>query len=746
VKFRQYVRDHLEIVGLAVLFLATFFLPGKSVPFGIDALGVVGGSAIALQALGIVLVYRANRVINFAQVEIGAIGGVLFLHSVRRGIVLLGVHYVCPSCVRVAHLDINGKRVLAPVGVSHNLALFNYWATMVLSILLVLLLSYVVHALVIRRFTNAPRLTFTLLTIGLAQSYVLVQALIRRVFDDGVLLPAQPFPFKVSMKVGSVQFGTTDIMTVIIAVACMAGLALFLTRIHLGIVLRGAADNPARAQSLGVNVPSVSATAWVIAAGLSVMGAMLAATSNGVTGGATSSTLVRILAAAVIGGMMSFPITIVAALVIGVVDQSILYALSSPPLVDAVLVAVIVGVLLLQRNRATRTDDAALGWKSTKEVRPIPAELRNVDVVKRWLRNGQIAAVVIGLGLPWVLSPGQTTTASTSFIYGMVALSLLILTGWAGQISLGQFGIAAVGAWVVAASGWPLPFALPAGALAGAGAAVIVGLPALRLRGLHLAISTLAFAVGASAIFINGRYLGKYLPSTMKRPVVLGFDFNDARVFYYFVLAMLIATVLATIGMRRSRTARVLIACRENEALAQTYGVNLMRVRLASFAISGFIAALAGGLIAYAQFGVHSEQFDASASIYMFLVAIVGGMSSIAGPLLSALFYFVINTFGSNVLVALAATGVGVVLLVVFMPGGLSELFFGLRDTWLRRVAERYHIDVPSLIEDRARRGERARIAPKQTGSGAQIHVPVRYRLDDQWTLEQAALEAAAHD
>jgi branched-chain amino acid transport system permease protein len=321
----------------------------------------------------------------------------------------------------------------------------------------------------------------------------------------------------------------------------------------------------------------------------------------------------------------------------------------------------------------------------------------------------------------------------------MLALSLLILTGWAGQISLGQFGIAAVGAWVVAASGWPLPFALLGGALAGAAAAVVVGLPALRLRGLHLAISTLAFAVGASAIFINARYLGKYLPSTLRRPVVLGFDFNDARVFYYFVLVILIATVLATIGMRRSRTARVLIACRENEALAQTYGVNLMRVRLASFAISGFIAALAGGLIAYAQFGVHSEQFDAGNSVYIFLIAVVGGMSSIAGPILSAAFYFVINSFGSNLLVALAATGVGVVLLLLFMPGGLSEGFYAMRDAWLRRVAERYKIDVPSLIEDRGgRRGERARIAPKQRPGGAQIHVPVRYRMDDQWTLERA--------
>src|SRR3954464_13514828 len=97
---RRYAREHLEVVALAVLLLATQLLP-KAIPLGIYALGGVGGAAVALQALGIVLVYRANRVINFAQVEIGAIGGLLFIQLVRRGTLLVGLHYVWPSCVPV---------------------------------------------------------------------------------------------------------------------------------------------------------------------------------------------------------------------------------------------------------------------------------------------------------------------------------------------------------------------------------------------------------------------------------------------------------------------------------------------------------------------------------------------------------------------------------------------------------------------------------------------------------------------
>jgi branched-chain amino acid transport system permease protein len=286
-------------------------------------------------------------------------------------------------------------------------------------------------------------------------------------------------------------------------------------------------------------------------------------------------------------------------------------------------------------------------------------------------------------------------------------------------------------------TGWPFPFALLAGALLGAVAAVAIGLPALRLRGLHLAISTLAFATGVDAILLNSRYLGKHLPDAVRRPIVLGIDFADQRVFYYFTLAFLLVAVGAVAGMRRSRTGRALIACRDNDSLAQAFGINLVRLRLSSFAISGFIAALAGGLFAYAQFGVHSQTFDVGASINIFLVAVIGGMGTIAGPLMGAAYYGIVNIFSDSPLIALIATGGGVILVLLFLPGGLADGAFRIRDALLRRVAERRHISVPSLIADgKGAVGELAPIAPKQRPGGGKILVPSRYRLDDQWGLE----------
>jgi branched-chain amino acid transport system permease protein len=240
-----------------------------------------------------------------------------------------------------------------------------------------------------------------------------------------------------------------------------------------------------------------------------------------------------------------------------------------------------------------------------------------------------------------------------------------------------------------------------------------------------------------SAILLNQRYLGRHLPAAVRRPVVLGLNLNDQRVFYYFVLAFLLVGVIATIGMRRSRTGRALIGCRENEALAQAFGINLVRIRLTAFAISGFMAALAGGLFAYAQFGVHGQNFDAAQSINMFLIAVIGGLGSISGPLIGAAYYGVINIFTTNALVALAATGIGVILLLLLLPGGLSDGLYRIRDALLRRVADRYRIDVPSLIADgKARSGERASIAPKQRPGGGKIFVPVRYRIANQWALD----------
>jgi branched-chain amino acid transport system permease protein len=371
--------------------------------------------------------------------------------------------------------------------------------------------------------------------------------------------------------------------------------------------------------------------------------------------------------------------------------------------------------------------------------------MRRLPVVETTSRVVIALAAIVVLGLPFVLAPQQVNVFSVIFVFMIIGLSLLVLTGWAGQISLGQFAFAAVGGYVAVQLGAGLGLffllALLGGGLAGAVVAVLVGLPALRLRGLYLAVTTLAFALATTSILLNGAYLGRFLPSGLTRPVLLGLDLENESVFYYVCLLFVVLTVAALAGLRRSRTARALIACRDNEQAGQSFGISLMRARLEAFAISGFIAAVGGGLFAYAEHGVDASLFAPEQSLNVFSQVIIGGLGSVLGPVLGSLYGGLFRLF-PNALVQLLGTGFGVLFILFVAPSGLSGIFFASRDAWLRRVAVRYRMIVPSLLADvraDALAGE-APIAPRSEQGGSDF-VPVRYRLEGQW--ESLTAEAA---
>jgi branched-chain amino acid transport system permease protein len=270
-------------------------------------------------------------------------------------------------------------------------------------------------------------------------------------------------------------------------------------------------------------------------------------------------------------------------------------------------------------------------------------------------------------------------------------------------------------------------------AVAGAVASIVVGLPALRIRGLYLAVTTLSFAVAAVDVLLNQKYAGRWLSPTIDRPSQLGFSTDDDRAFYYVTLAVLVLAVVSVVGMRRSRTARVLIASRDNDRAAQAFGVHVVRARLQAFAVSGAIASIAGALFAYQQQGVAAGDFGVENSLAAFLIVVIGGLGSIAGPMLGAALVVFIGLVVPGY--ADPITAVVVIGVLVLMPGGLSQLVFAGRDALLRRIAARNRIHVPSLVAD-GRPGwtgdERAPLRPKLTASGASIYVPVRYRLPRQ--------------
>lgn len=670
------------VVGAAVAGqLLSLAVTGDRVPSAVVVAGVINGLADALLVVGLILVYRAARIINFAHTAIGFFGLVLYL------VLRIGWDW-------------------------------SFWLAMPASILAGALLGLVIEVAVVRRFSRSPRLVLTVVTIALAQFLVACALLLVPLFgfateDEGLPASAPVLPFSgATLTWDPLVFGFSRLVTVLLGGAALIALAAFFRFSTTGIAIRGAAENRARAGLLGVNVSSLSSVVWIIASVLATVGALLQGWNTqasllsvvGSAGGAAfaGSVLVRALAAAVIAKMEDLPVAIGGAISIALVDQAVFWTYRQTDIVDAVLLTIIVVALLLQRRSLSRADtDGA--WEAAAELQPIPSALAELPPVRRAVVRLAVVGAVILLGLPWVLSPSQVIEASLFAIYGVIAVSLVVLTGWGGQISLGHFGFVAVGALVgghlTAGVGMPFPIAAAVAMVVGAGTAILVGLPALRIQGLFLAVTTLGFAVVAQSVLLNDRWFGGFVADKVTRPAFLGIDMNtDERSFYYLCLAATAGSVAVAVGLRRTRTGRVLIALRDNERAAQSYGINLFRTRLVTFAIAGSLASLAGILFANHQFGVSQRAFGPGESISVFLMAVMGGLGSVYGVLLGVLYVGAAQVFLGGSGAQLFASSFGVLVVLLAFPGGLGGMAYRVRDSWLRRIATRYRIFVPSLL------------------------------------------------
>jgi branched-chain amino acid transport system permease protein len=307
-------------------------------------------------------------------------------------------------------------------------------------------------------------------------------------------------------------------------------------------------------------------------------------------------------------------------------------------------------------------------------------------------------------------------------VYGMIGVSLVVLMGWTGQISLGQYAIAGVSSGVsgmlVATHGWDFFAVMFTAGMVGALVAVLVGLPALRIQGLFLAVTTLAFAFAVEGYLLKREFFPWLLPKQggfVARPLLYGsIDLRaDSELFgvtvtanakfYWLCLLFLGLAVTLARSLRRNRSGRILIAARDNARLVQAFGVNLAATRMSAFAASGFIAGLAGALLAYFNESFEPGGFTPEKSLTLFVMVVIGGAGSIAGALLGAVYVVglplmpVLREFEQ---IELLVSGVGLLLLLLFLPGGLIEGVHKVRDNLLRRVAAKHGIHVPSLVAD----------------------------------------------
>jgi branched-chain amino acid transport system permease protein len=664
------------VFGRLDLGLVTIGLRDNDVPRAIFVNGALIGLLYGLLGMGLILVYRANRIINFAQAQLGSVPAVTALLLMLR------------------------KDV-------------NYWLVIPVVIVGAVLLGGLVEVVVIRRFRNAPRLILTVATIGVSLLLLFFEFQVQKwisgnqVTSSNFTTPFSRFGFDLNpLRV------TGDFLVAAVATALIcAALAAFFRFTDMGIAVRASAENGERASLLGIPVARVSTVVWILAAVLSAVAVFLRAPMTGLTLGSSigPSVLLYGLAAAVIARMESLPVCVIAGMGIGIIDQSALFGTRRASLSVAVMLVVILIALLAQRARLARALDAGAGtWQTVKEYRPIPAELRNTSEVI--MARGLLANVVLFVAviLPLVLPERFAGRFTLVVIFAMVGVSLVVLTGWSGQISLGQFAFAGIGAGVaagLAVRGADFFVCLLAAGLAGAFAAVLVGLPALRIQGLFLAATTLAFAFTVQNFLLNKDYFDWWLPEqgeVVARPKLYGFFSTRPDTRYYFVCLIFLAlTLLAARSLRKNRMGRILIGVRDNGRAVQAYGVNLARTRLAAFAISGFIAALAGGLLAFHQTAVDASTFSPERSISVFTISVIGGLTSLPGAILGATYVEGIPfLFSGTETARLLTSSVGLLFLLLIVPGGLSELFYRGRDQFLRWTARRNGIHVPSLVAD----------------------------------------------
>ncbi|MBA3654160.1 MAG: branched-chain amino acid ABC transporter permease, partial [Actinobacteria bacterium] len=551
------------------------------------------------------------------------------------------------------------------------------------------------------------------------------------------LLPFPGFKF----HVGSVRapFGFPEVLALELTVIALIGLVIFFRYTRAGVAVRAAAENAERAALLGIGVAGLSTLVWVIAAVLSGMNLIADGLMNDPTGLSRGTTaLLAPLAAAVFARMRSLPIAVGVSVGIGMAAAATAWTYSdSQPIVSTGLFVAIVAGLLLQRRslfRSSQTEEES-SWEATAEPRPVPKELRSIATL-RWARAGFVAVALLLVALlPFMFAVRIQNLLSVIAIFTIVGLSLVVLTGWSGQVSLGQFGFVAIGAAVAASLNanlhWSFWLAVPGGTIATGGVAMLIGLPALRIRGLYLAIVTFAFADAVAALFSSPKYLRDHLPRSVERPSLFFVNFADERSMYYLSVVAVLLVLVVVLNLRRSRFGRLLIAARENESNVQSFGVGLVRMKVLAFVVSGAMAGFAGSLYAFQQRGVTGAGYGADRSFQVFIFTILGGVSSAGGALLGSAYGNLSAYFLANNQAFAFFIGIIPLALLYVEPGGLITLINQVRDSWLRILAQRRQLVVPSLFADYDANALARRLiplAPPITGQGL-AGLPVNQRF-----------------
>ncbi len=622
-------------------------------------LGLGNGGVFAALAVALVVTYRASGVLNFAT-GAQALYAAYTYSLLRTGQLLQPIPGLSPT--------IN-------IGTS-----LGFWPALLITLAIQAVMGALAYLLIFRPLRNHRPVAKAVASIGLMG---LLTAIVTYQVGTEVILVNPIFPQN------HVSFlGVSISVDRLLLAATIIGLGIVLTVLfrftRFGLATRASAETEVGALVSGLSPDRIALVNWIISFVVCGIAGVLIAPLVPLVPGTYTLFIVPALAAAVVGRFHSLGWAITAGLGIGALESLSVYLNGVHPGFPAgageLIPLVLVLVVLAFRGQTMPSRGTLVQVTLGRAPRP------------HWRLPTAVIGTAVGIGAIYFFTGNDRAALYTSMITGVITLSLVVVTGYTGQISLAQLTFAGVSAYILStfASSWGIPFPIAPilAALVAAAAGVVIGIPALRVRGLMLGVVTLTFAAGVEAIWFNNNSIdGGASGLAIPTPRLFGMDLGIGSgkdfprpAFGILCLVVLVLVALGVSWLRTSRLGSAMLAVRADERSAAAAGINVVKVKLIAFAIAAFIAGLGGSLLAYQLGNVTFQDFDAFLGLVTFSVVVVAGITSVSGGILAG----VISAGG--ILVAVISSGVGsggvdnwygvvagigVILTVIFNPDGI---------------------------------------------------------------------------
>ncbi|MFC0313247.1 ATP-binding cassette domain-containing protein [Gordonia phosphorivorans] len=616
-------------------------------------LGLGNGAVFAALGLALVMTYKSSGVVNFAT-------GAIALYAAYTYAYLRQGEFLNPIPGFPTTIDLGGKWSVLPA--------------LIVSVAVAALLGVLLYLVVFRPLRTAPALAKAVAAIGVM---LVIQALLAlRIGPDSPTV-GRIFPSE-SVKIGDVAVPTAHfwLAAVIVGLAVLAALVLRYTR--FGIATEAAAESEKGALVTGLSPDRIAVANWALSSATAGIGGVLIAPMVPLNSVAYTMFIVPALAAALVGNFSSIGLTVAAGLLIGMLQAEttklqVTYDWFPDAGVAEAVPLLLIIIFLLVRGQRLPGRGAVIRQDLGRSPRPNHVLIPTV------------ICVGIALAALFFTSGSMRLAVVMSLIYGIIALSQVVVTGYAGQVSLAQLSLAGAAAYSLSRFttnlGLPFPLAALLAALAAAAIGVVVGLPALRVRGLPLMVATLALAVFLEAFwFRNPSFNGGLQGAPIKEPSFFGLDLGIGRgegypriAFGLLCLVVLVLCALAVVWLRRSRLGASMLAVRANERSAAASGINVGATKLLAFAIASFLAGLGGVLLASQQTLATADTYRVLSGIGLFVIFYIAGVTSVSGALLAgvmapgAVLSYVLDIGDYYLLVS----GILLVITVVTSPDGI---------------------------------------------------------------------------